>query len=667
MSDAGLNIVIGADVKSAVAGLDQVSASLENTSAAAGAVSPALSKAVDGVNKIISPTKEASITIADMRDKLKDLKAQLETTTGGQNIQKLNVQIKGLEDAIHSATTVAQPAHESFEKIRTVFEDVGRVAEGGGLSIRGFAQNFALVGPAVAIAVAAIAKLGPELYEYINASTAAEEAQKILNKTLGESAGDTKGEITAIQDLVAIIGDETQSRQVHSDAFKQLQDQYPNAFKNMSLEKTSMEDLKIATDHLTEALIRQAQIKGVESAISDIAKKQADLANQSETEFISGLNIFDKLKVIMGGVGVGFGAATEAGKLFGEQVEKNDAVADALNKKLKDLITTGLKLGDNGILGSGGTNTKTIQDQNLQYLEKTKNLIEGLSKRDNKPLFEDFKNSAEGGLADINYGIYIAELKKATQDAAKGAISADTFSSFADALKAAFEKTAAPNIKSNIDFQVDNSNQAVLGQKIQTVVGKLDKYAFVKIHFDTNSLAGDLDKLTKSLDDILTNFKGDLVAGIAEGIGTALGSGGNVLTAAIDEVEQIIGDALERLGKALIAYGIAKEAVDISFKSLNGYVAIAAGIAAVIAGAALKATATGGAHAFAEGGIITGPTLGLVGEAGPEVIFPLSKLNQFIQKNTTGNSGMNVHVTGEIQGSKLILVHDRARNLQKKV
>jgi phage-related minor tail protein len=41
---------------------------------------------------------------------------------------------------------------------------------------------------------------------------------------------------------------------------------------------------------------------------------------------------------------------------------------------------------------------------------------------------------------------------------------------------------------------------------------------------------------------------------------------------------------------------------------------------------------------FAEGGIVTKPTLGLVGEAGPEAIVPLNK--------ATGMGGVNITITG---------------------
>ena len=43
---------------------------------------------------------------------------------------------------------------------------------------------------------------------------------------------------------------------------------------------------------------------------------------------------------------------------------------------------------------------------------------------------------------------------------------------------------------------------------------------------------------------------------------------------------------------------------------------------------------------LADGGIVTGPTLAVVGEAGPEAVIPLSKMNQM--GNVTININANV-------------------------
>jgi hypothetical protein len=85
----------------------------------------------------------------------------------------------------------------------------------------------------------------------------------------------------------------------------------------------------------------------------------------------------------------------------------------------------------------------------------------------------------------------------------------------------------------------------------------------------------------------------------------------------------------------------------------------AAGIAAVAAGTALKSKINNNkATAFANGGIVSGPTMGLVGEypgaqSNPEVIAPLDKLKEMI-----GGGGGGAFV---LRGQDLLLSINRAQ------
>lgn len=70
--------------------------------------------------------------------------------------------------------------------------------------------------------------------------------------------------------------------------------------------------------------------------------------------------------------------------------------------------------------------------------------------------------------------------------------------------------------------------------------------------------------------------------------------------------------------------------------------------------------------AFAEGGIVTRPTLAMVGEAGPEAIIPLSGKNKAsgdIIINFTGNSFMGDDEMAEEVGNKIINVLKRSRQI----
>ena len=67
----------------------------------------------------------------------------------------------------------------------------------------------------------------------------------------------------------------------------------------------------------------------------------------------------------------------------------------------------------------------------------------------------------------------------------------------------------------------------------------------------------------------------------------------------------------------------------------------------------------------AKGGITNGPSLGLIGEAGPEAIMPLSKLSSFL--NTSFNAGaMSSGGTGNggqfvLRGQDLLLAVNRSQ------
>ena len=68
---------------------------------------------------------------------------------------------------------------------------------------------------------------------------------------------------------------------------------------------------------------------------------------------------------------------------------------------------------------------------------------------------------------------------------------------------------------------------------------------------------------------------------------------------------------------------------------INAIKSIAGGIGGAISGA-VGGVASIGAKLFAEGGIVTQPTLGIIGEAGPEAVIPLSAFNG---GNSLGGSG----------------------------
>ena len=166
----------------------------------------------------------------------------------------------------------------------------------------------------------------------------------------------------------------------------------------------------------------------------------------------------------------------------------------------------------------------------------------------------------------------------------------------------------------------------------------------------------------------------DLAVGIGQALGKALASGGNLAQSLSKVVLTTIGNMASQMGKLAIGVGIGIEKIKKSLLSFTGFGAIAAGVALVALGAFASSQAGkigsgggggGGATPFAKGGIVSGPTMGLVGEypgakSNPEVIAPLNKLQAIIGKS---GGSTNVNVGGQIrlEGQDLLIAIERAQ------
>jgi hypothetical protein len=124
---------------------------------------------------------------------------------------------------------------------------------------------------------------------------------------------------------------------------------------------------------------------------------------------------------------------------------------------------------------------------------------------------------------------------------------------------------------SDEDIQVATEKNAVGFTKFQTEFEKQSEELGTMMEFGLKSIASNA-----------------IVSGLAA-IGTAIGGGGDSIGSGFAVIGQVLADGMKQLGAAMIAWGIAKIGLDKALESGNGYVALAAGSALVIAGAALGA------------------------------------------------------------------------------
>ena len=169
-------------------------------------------------------------------------------------------------------------------------------------------------------------------------------------------------------------------------------------------------------------------------------------------------------------------------------------------------------------------------------------------------------------------------------------------------------------------------------------------------------LVDPLETLNQTLQNTFNQLNIDMVSAFAENIGEMLAGG----EFDFSKLGNILADGLSSIGKALIAFALTSGAALELFKDPKTWpLALAAGIAAVAAGSFLKSKLSDNkATAFANGGIVSGPTMGLVGEYpgaqnNPEVIAPLDKLKSMI-----GGGGGGAFV---LRGQDLLLSVNRAQ------
>ena len=163
----------------------------------------------------------------------------------------------------------------------------------------------------------------------------------------------------------------------------------------------------------------------------------------------------------------------------------------------------------------------------------------------------------------------------------------------------------------------------------------------IPVEFDKSTLSRSFQIMKQQFSDSIKEIEitGEQIGGIltgsiqqfASGLGEAVASGNGLEV--FKSMLTGLMDMLSQFGAALIAAGTATLAFQSMFA--NPIAAIITGTALVAATAAAKA-ALQNATAFANGGIVSGPTLALVGEYSgarnnPEVIAPLDKLRSMIE------------------------------------
>jgi hypothetical protein len=176
----------------------------------------------------------------------------------------------------------------------------------------------------------------------------------------------------------------------------------------------------------------------------------------------------------------------------------------------------------------------------------------------------------------------------------------------------------------------------------------------VQVKIDPKSysqIVQDFDRLMTDMAMAVERLGEDIAISLGEALGNQLSGQGNGIEGFVQSVVGQLGNFVKTVGKMLIAYGISVQKFQTAF--IQPQVAVAAGIAMVALGTAVANQMKQGpsVSAFADGGIVSGPTLGLMGEypgarSNPEVIAPLDKLKTLMKPEQSSGYVAQTHISG---------------------
>lgn len=373
-------------------------------------------------------------------------------------------------------------------------------------------------------------------------------------------------------------------------------------------------DNKLSEQEKTDANAIREKNKQIYASI-DLLKKQKSAAQAP----VTGMNAAQ---------GVSAGAIDAQIAQQVKQLQQNRALLAKLDKDAKNVTANNADLGLGGITGTGGGGAKKLSND----VSEIENSMKSLNTEMDKSMVE------------------LKEIWKLMMD-----------------LK--FEK--ADPLKS-INFQGFDS----MAEKVKTPLAVMD----AAIAASTAIQGEQIDALALKYNNLMTT--GQMVADVAGQAFTSLGdsiiNSMGLASNGFEGFARIMMQTLVDLGTMVVKQIVMNQASAMSSAIAGATQSGAAtGPAAVFSTPAFIATAIGGVLSafaaipkFAAGGIVSGPTMGLMGEypgakSNPEVIAPLSKLQGMLDQGNGGGGPM----TGEfvLRGQDLVVALARAEKQRNRI
>jgi phage-related minor tail protein len=470
-------------------------------------------------------------------------------------------------------------------------------------------MNAAVLANPYVAAAAAVAVLSAAIYLYATRATQAEKIQKKLaevSKNIESSYAKEASSMEFLRFQYKEAGGDLEKRK---DLLDQIAVISPETVKDLDAETLSYDDLSNAIDGYLTNLKEKIRIQMGEEAITAALENQIKLEQERDALNKEATRTQFEL--------------TQAKKRDAEAVESGNLVE--MGRARIALINLGSEL-------AAGQALEQSKKANSAAIAANAKLLEDLTAT----------YGANSSAADGN---------AASSAAASGGLDevGNSADDAADAVATARgEMMELLKPLEAIPIKTEPLTQSLAG--VSTAVSDM-----------VSEIAPELQKLNEDVSNAINGAVESAVVGFSSMLGAGLATGQGMKGVGA-MLLGVFADLAIQLGTLAIGYAIGIKAIKASLESLAWPIALAAGVALIALGSGLKGAISksmgdAGVTPFADGGIVSGPTMGLVGEypgakTNPEVIAPLDKLRSML-------GGQNVVVTGKISGRDILLTSER--------
>jgi len=653
---AGLKIQITADVNDATS---QLSGMQDNLSKLEGALKNAVNPEL--INIYTGKVKELRANMAELGQTVTSGAAPaLEKMNQGlvhvgsatqqtrYAMQDLSHLFRDLPYAISNPAILVGPFDRMSQALIQLKQETGSTKGAFGALAASFTGGGGLL-IGISAAVTLFSLFGSKIVDIIKGTHELSQNQKNLNDVVADANKSAGEQIETLKILYTAATNVNLSMAARLDAVHKLKTEFPEYFGQISNETILNGKAKQSYDDLTASIIKSSRAKAAKDKLDDIERQMLDVDFQKEK--IRNATAAEAARV----KGPQSASSTRSGFVYGGSgVTEASTVAGQLSI---------IEARKNAALGIQDKITKNLQDQ-ADFLTKfvgVENLAKGIEVKE--PKTGKLNNS------DLNAALSLQQsLLEENAKIGKSAREADLldarqkFDENVRILKAGHlsdeqevinfrEKVRQINEKYD-EIEREEHNKFVNEQYIPDIKTRpltggalANKSAdAIKLKRDSDRIAEQQQKIREQLQETADMVNGTLSPAFDAFFNAITTGSGDAFGAFISALGQTIIELEKLLIKEFLFYVIKQ--------------AISGGTGASIGDFFSSGAFTAIPHA--EGGIFTGPTLlgnHLFGEAGPEAIVPLNRMNEF----NGGSRGQQVFIPNlKVQGSDLLIAFDRA-------